>query len=408
MENVKTQDATRTLEFEQVVKRPAEQVYRAFTTDVVLREWLSNGASVNAKEGGRLVLWWSDGYQVFGRYTALEENEAVSFTWFGDNEPAETQVDVTLTANADSTTVKIVHSGLGEGEGWDELADGLTKGWEDGIENLTAVLEEGDDLRISRRPMLGFLPGNAISKDNHARYKLPVDASGIVVGNVLDDFGMKDAGVQADDVLHRIGDVVIDGFNAFGPAMQGKTAGDVVAIEYSRDGVMHTVDMTLKGRPTTDVPEDSKELAAQLKAIYDQVDTELDELLDGVTDAEADHHPEEGEWNVKQVIAHLVYTERDMQTWISTLASGTEMTAFPNNIHARNDAIVAAHPTLEDMRGLLRRTYAETVAQVAGMAREFEDKPSTYYRMGQALLQGALHQQGHYAQIRTAFEAARQ
>lgn len=50
------------LKFKLTVNAPAAEVYRAFTTSMVLREWFCNAAQADARKGGCLYLHWNSGY----------------------------------------------------------------------------------------------------------------------------------------------------------------------------------------------------------------------------------------------------------------------------------------------------------------------------------------------------------
>lgn len=391
-----------TLTFERKINVPAEAVYHAFTNTTAIREWLADGVQAQAQEGGRFYAWWNDGYYTSGEYTGLAENESVGFTWFGRGEPHQTQVTVSLAADGDATRLTLVHDGLGEGEAWEPIVTEFTRGWESGLENLISVLETGTDLRLARRPLLGIVPGDLINKENAAQYNLPPDAKGNVIGSVLEGYGSEAAGLQSGDVLHSIDGVVLENFPAYATAMAGKKAGDTVEVVYWRAGEQFAAPMTLSPRPMPEVPPDAGELSKAVEKVYAQVHDELAEILDGVSDEAAAKNPPVGGWSAKETLCHLILVERDTQMWLATLISGRGLTNFPDNIQSRIEALLAVYPALDDLRGELQRSHAETVRMLAELPAEFVARKGSYVRMGQGMLQGALHPQSHYEQIKAA------
>jgi hypothetical protein len=141
--------------------------------------------------------------------------------------------------------------------------------------------------------------------------------------------------------------------------------------------------------------------------MFNQINAELDEVLKGVTEAEASHHPGEGEWNVKDVIAHLTFGERDSADYLGTLVSGDEALAAQANLPAHVKAFAVLNPTLADARREYQRAQQELVELIRHLPDEFVAHKPTYVRFGQNILQGALHPQEHFEQMRAAIASAR-
>ena len=143
---------TRSLTFSESIAAKPKDVYYAFTKQAMLIQWLCNDAHVNVTQNGRLYFYWNQGYYAVGEFTAIEENESLSFSWQGKGETAVTQVAVSLEANGESTKVHLSHSGLGTGEAWQDTIVELKKGWQNSLANLKSVLERGLDKRIYDSP----------------------------------------------------------------------------------------------------------------------------------------------------------------------------------------------------------------------------------------------------------------
>src|SRR5207253_8190086 len=104
-----------------------------------------NAAEVDARKGGRIYLWWDNGYYAAGAITSLARNESLSFTWQGKGEPSASEVRVSLAFQDGKTTVNIELSGVAS----EESATKITQIWEAGLENLQSLVETGIDLRFA-------------------------------------------------------------------------------------------------------------------------------------------------------------------------------------------------------------------------------------------------------------------
>ncbi len=394
------------LTFTRSVDASCAAVYRAFTSLTALREWLCDGSAGNVRVGGNLHLWWNGGYYVTGEYIALEQDKAVGFTWYGRGEPDVTQVNVALDPQDGQTLITLTHSQLGAGSAWVTVGEEFKKGWNFGLENLQSVLETGIDLRVARRPMLGITVAAVINAELAEKLGLPV-SQGVQIDSALEGMGAAEAGLQKGDVIVSLGQTPIENFQSFAVAVSPYKAGDKVNVAFYRGGKKHTVKMTLSPRPMPEVPPRAPALAARVKEIYDPVLAEIAEIVKGISDEEAAHHPAEGEWSVKQVLSHLILSERDTQMYIASLASDNEVQNFPNNLNARVDALIAAHPTLAALMDELHRATTETLSLLTALPDEFVANKASYVRMGMGLLQSDLHPRGHYDQLREAIASAR-
>jgi hypothetical protein len=163
--------------------------------------------------------------------------------------------------------------------------------------------------------------------------------------------------------------------------------------------------MELSRRPLPDIPADPRALADALQKLYAYTDPELEKALDGVSEARASHRPAQGEWNAKEVIAHLIARERDVQSWIASLAIDHEEKAFTNNVDVRVKAMVEVFKTVPALMEELKRAQAETVAMIAALPPEFVAHKGSYVRAGRGVLED-FHVLEHAKQIRAAIQSA--
>lgn len=395
----------RPLTFTQTVNVPPAEVYQAFTNRTALREWLADGAVSTPRQGGNLYLWWDDGYYASGEYTDLQRDRHVAFTWYGRGEPLPTQVSVTLEPDGEGTHVTLSHDGLTTADVWDGPAQAIAEGWHRGLENLRSVLETGDDLRVSQRPMLGITVAAIIDEQLAEQMGLPVSA-GVQVDDVLEGMGAAHAGIQHGDVIVKLGDTGITDMGSFGVAVAPYNAGDEVPVTLYRGAEEQTIGMVLSARPIPTVPDNPADLAAGIREIYDRVLETLEGLLEGVSEGVASYQPGEREWSIKHTLAHLILSERDNQLWVASVLSDRELIGYADNMFARVSAVLEEHSTVEALMAELRRAVRETVALIAHLPDEAAVATRNYVRVGTALLSAKIHPTAHLRQIEDLLEAA--
>ncbi len=150
-------------------------------------------------------------------------------------------------------------------------------------------------------------------------------------------------------------------------------------------------------------------LAEQVRVKYEDAQHKLDECFMGVSEADADHEPSPGEWSAKQVLAHLIQTERG---WIANLddaVGGYERLAddwggnLPGHIHAT----VAAYGSYKNMLDELKRLSVEMVTFLAALPKSFVDRKASYFLNAVQMLELESHTNSHVDQIKAALAAAR-
>lgn len=399
---------SQTMTFEQTIDAPASQVYRAFTNASALREWLCDVATTAPHVGGRIYMAWNSGFYTAGEYTGLESDQKVTFTWRGRDDPDVSQVHVIITPQNGAVLLRLEHTTPKSGEEWAMTIEEIAQGWRSSLENLASVLDAGEDLRITRRPMMGIYLGD-FNSEIAARLGVPT-VNGARLDGVAPGMGAQAAGLQGDDVFVSINGRTINSFADIAPAIQGRQAGDVVPVVFYRGGEQRTVDMQLSRRPLPEIPATPAELASQVRDMFDKVEADLQTLFQGVSDAEASFKPAPSEWSAKQTLAHLIQGERYGRFIIAEMVGGFESWSdgWSGNLDEPLQATVLAYPTLADLLVELQRNFTETVAFYAALPESFRQRKSTYWRMAFNALQGPDHFYSHMEQMRLAIAAARQ
>ena len=398
---------TQTLTFKRTVNAKPTDVYRAFTNSTTLREWFSDAALADARRGGRFYAWWNGGYYASGEYVAAAPDKKVVFTWYGRGEPAPTRVQVTMAQKKGGTAVTVAHSGVGSGKAWAKAIQEMTEGWEKSLENLQSTLETGEDLRLSLRPMLGIMLSD-FNAEIAKEIGVPV-SEGVRLDDAIEGMGARAAGLQQNDVIVGMGSRKVRTYSDLGAALQGRRAGDKVAVKYYRGGKLQTATMELSKRPLPPIPATPAELADELKRINDQVIADLEKCFDGVAEAEASFKSGPDDWSAKDVLCHLIAGERDGHAFLDELINNSTRyyDSFGINVRERHSAMMAVHTTYRALLDEFKEAKAETVAYNRVLPPELVARRSTWWVTCYNTLQPPLHEQGHMEQIRAAIAAAR-
>lgn len=395
------------LTFTASVAVPATAVYYALTNATALQEWLCNTAQTQVRENGSVFLSWNQGYYMSGEFVDVVPNQSFGLVWQGRGELHASRVDVVLAENGGETAVTLTHSNLGKGEAWAQTVAELKNGWEGGLANLKSTLETGLDKRVFDQPFLGVLIAGLVTAEQAVEMGLPI-AGGVKISGTAPGSGAAAIGLQPDDILATLAGHELVNFQAIRPALAPYKAGEKVKLIYYRGGEQMTDLLELSRRPMPGVPETAVSFAQALREIYAQQDAQLDDLLDGVGEAEASFRLEPDGWNVKEHLAHLLGTERVTQIGIAMQLSDQALNGFPNNPAAWTAGITAVNPTLADMVQAWKNAEAETVALIANLPDSFVARKATWLNMGMTLLQGLPgHNQTHFNDMRRLLAAAR-
>ena len=398
-----------TLEFKRAINAPASEVFLATSNPTALREWFSDVAQIEPRKGGRVYFAWHQGYYAAGEITKLSPDKRLAFTWTGRGEPDTTQVEISITAKKNGSTIQVAHAGVRTGKRWQKTAAEIKRGWERGLENLQSVLETGRDQRFTMRPMLGVTGLEELTPEVAARLNVPVP-HGVRIDGTVPGMGAEAAGLKKDDVLTSIGEHKVASWPNMVSALQQHRAGDRVSVGFYRGSEKSRLMLELSARPVAEVPATATELADAASKMYASVDAELGNALQGISEQEAAFSPAPGEWSVKEALAHLVLGERDNHAWLAELAAGDERVSSlaGGNSQLRTQATAQTYGDLGALFDELKRNEAETVAILAALPDNFVARKRSYWRAANAALQAADHTREHLRQIESTVAAARQ
>jgi len=145
----------RTIAKDVVVKAPAAEVWKAWTTNEGIQSFFAPEAFVEPKAGGPFHIHFNP-YAPAGlkgaddmRVLAVQDGKMLSFTWnappyYPEVRGQNTYVTVRLKPAGDNETrVTLVHGGWGDGGQWDQVYDYFSKAWGNVLANLQKRFAEG-------------------------------------------------------------------------------------------------------------------------------------------------------------------------------------------------------------------------------------------------------------------------
>jgi uncharacterized protein YndB with AHSA1/START domain len=399
---------TTALHFEQQLSVAPTAVYQALTNGAALREWLCTSSQVATRVGGRIYLWWQQGYWATGEFLELVPGQKVVYSWQGRLETAVSTVTFTLELTEGGTNLILDHTGLPAGAAAAEMRQGVADGWRAGLANLKSILETGLDKRLYDQAFLGILISGVVTAAQAVN--LGIDAAGgIQISGTMAGTGAAKAGLQPNDIVVDMGGSETTDFPTLQAAIRPYRPGDGIKVTYYRNGERLQTMMTLSTRPVPEIPETPTQLAHALAKVYAELDAQLDQVLAGASEAEINYRPNDASWNVKELLAHLITTERGMQMGAATQITDGVLDGFPNNPAAWMQSVTAVYPTLAELVTLWKRTEAESVALLARLPEAVVARKATYFSIGNNFLNGLPgHTRSHITEIQSLLQTGRE
>jgi uncharacterized protein YndB with AHSA1/START domain/uncharacterized damage-inducible protein DinB len=363
-----------------------QEVSDSFQYESRLREWMCDGTRTVPHKGGLFHVWWNSGYEARGVFTAYSPPRSLAFTWTSPYEPGDTSVRITLKPVEGGTQVTLVHSGFGASKKWAGRAEESEREWSGGLDNLKSVLETGLDLRQLKQPRLGL------------GWETAPDGSGALVTTVISGGPCEQAGLQKGDVIVRAGRQNIRGEQDLMKAYLTRKAGQRVPLAVIRAGKRKTITVELGTRPVPEIPDDPAALIEQVRQTHERAIAALRTAVLMITDEQAGLAPTEGEWSVKQVLAHLSAAERGFHAWVANVLIG-EQAPITGDLPEQFAAILASAPTAGALVDRFEHDLTESRAIVASLTPEHRANKWRYRQIAQQLVGFGFHAQDHIQQI---------
>jgi uncharacterized protein YndB with AHSA1/START domain len=383
----------RSVKLTHTIQASPQEIFYSFQHECRLREWMCDGARTQPRKGGLFDVWWNSGYEARGVFTSLKPPTSLAFTWNSPMEPGETQVRVTLKPAEDGTRLTLTHSGFGTGKKWAGRAEESEREWNSGLDNLKSVLETGVDLRQMNQPRFGLgwetAPGDKGALVNAVITGGPCDQAGLVKGDVITSFAGRK--VKSEQDLLTI--------------FYSCRAGQRVPVTFLRQDKRNKTTVELGKRSTPQVPDDPLVLVGQVRQAHEQDISALRAAALMITDEQAGIAPAEGEWSVKQVLAHLSAAERAFQGWVVDVLLGNGTFEIVGHLSEQLAAVFASVSTAGALLDRFERDLAESRAIVASLTPEHLANKWRYRRIGQELIRFDSHTRDHVEQVQNTIRA---
>ena len=155
MSSAKKDDDRRRFEMTLDIVATPDDVWRALTDAEELVRWFPLEARVSPGKGGTVRWTWNDAWRSETRIDewapgkrlrlideAARPYDAIGQPVPGDRaQPAHVVMDFELEARGNTTRLRLVHSGFGRGDVWDDELDGVAGGWQFELRSLKQYLE---------------------------------------------------------------------------------------------------------------------------------------------------------------------------------------------------------------------------------------------------------------------------
>jgi uncharacterized damage-inducible protein DinB len=148
-------------------------------------------------------------------------------------------------------------------------------------------------------------------------------------------------------------------------------------------------------------------LIEQVRQTHEQAIAALRTAVMMIADEQAGRPPAEGEWSVREVLAHLTASERGFQHWAVNVLLGNETFGIPGQLAESFAAAFATAPTVGALVERFERDLAESRAWVAALTPEHRANKWRYRQIAQMLVAFGPHTQDHIGQIQKTIERIR-
>jgi len=198
----------------------------------------------------------------------------------------------------------------------------------------------------------------------------------------------------------EIAGVKVEDFTSVEKEISQRSPGDVVEMVYYRgeEKKVAQVELSLRSMPV--MPATAQDLSEKVAEIYSSANAKMDEVFEDVKEEQAEYRLKRGDWNSKEVLAHMISSERDTYDWAASLVHGHEAYPWTAHLPARLKSIQAVYPRISDLRNGIEMNQKEGVVFLTELPSEFVTRKPSFARMtSMFLLELPEHYQEHIGQI---------
>lgn len=258
-----TERPPRKLAAEVEVQASPEEVWRCVSEANEIMKWFAPRAKVEPGVGGEFALSWGDSWDAVGKIEAWEPSRRLRVhhqrpdfpapDGEGPDQKVSLWVDYEIEAKDSSTVLRVVQSGFGSGNRWDEEVQGTQRGWKLYLQTIRNYLENYQGRECAN--VFVTRPTRHSESDSWARLTSPDGPLFIEAGvGSCFEFKGEDALQGAVDIFEApqdFGGILRNGCLRIGfKNYQGNFAGEVLLLTYNdstpdRDAVKGLADRVL-------------------------------------------------------------------------------------------------------------------------------------------------------------------
>jgi hypothetical protein len=381
---------------------PLAQVYYLFSTRSGWLDWFGEKAFGHVQVGSVLEVHQSKqkGALVF-IFKELVRDERMTFDLLELKTQHTSRVEVTFKNDGSQAAVQIEHRGMNA-----EDTGRYQEMWQTKLDGLRSIVETGKHPEVWNRPFLGVMVEAWVDEEFAAEHELPV-TSGMRVSSVFEGKGADQAGIRGGDTIVSLAGIEIVDFESLLEVYKDHRAGDTIEAVYYQGDSQVTAPLTLAAYPVPEVPATAQDIADKLAGFFTKVTARIEQLLADKDEAQFDYRPAAGEWNAKEIIAHMIASESDALVWLGSYIAGREVHPYISTVPARLKGLLAVYPSMGALLKKLAETQKELVAQISESPAEVVSRKSSLTRMAMMFdMDVSLHYRDHLAQLKETLAQA--
>jgi hypothetical protein len=383
------------------IESSPSQLYYFFSTLSGWLDWFAQKGIGDVSKQGILQLHHNPVGRLAFYFREFEHEKRVALSIMSPKTPQMGDVELLLEETEGGTTIRIEHSGMEP-----EDVDWLQNLWQDSLNNLKELTEEGRDPRLWNRPFLGITVADWVTPEYAAKHQLATE-SGMHLNSVFEGRGAAEAGISGGDTILSLAGIAITDYEALLSVYKEHRAGDTIDVEYYHGKELRQARLTLSAFPVPDVPPTAQDIADKLDHFYQKANKKIEQLFSGKNEAQAEYRPAAGEWNAKEVLAHMIASEGDAIHWLGSYLAAREVYPSISTTPARLKSLLVLYPTLSALLNKLRDTQKELVTLISETPAEVVNRKASMVRLAFAYsLDISMHYKEHLSQLADVLEHA--
>lgn len=383
------------------IESSPSQLYYFFSTLSGWLDWFAQKGIGNVSKQGILQMHHNTVGRLAFYFREFEHEKRVALSIMSPKTPQMGDVELLLEETEGGTTIRIEHSGMEP-----EDVDWLQNLWQDSLNNLKELTEEGRDPSLWNRPFLGITVADWVTPEYAAKHQLATE-SGMHLNSVFEGRGAAEAGISGGDTILSLAGIAITDYEALLSVYKEHRSGDTIDVEYYHGKELRQARLTLSAFPVPDVPPTAQDIADNLDHFFQKANKKIEQLFSGKNEAQAEYRPAAGEWNAKEVLAHMIASEGDAIHWLGSYLAAREVYPSISTTPARLKSLLVLYPTLSALLNKLRETQKELVILISETPAEVVNRKASMVRLAFAYsLDISMHYKEHLSQLADVLEHA--